>query len=309
MVSSRGKRRKSRYRIFLTIIVVAALLVGVMSVCYWVFCNQAFGDKGLASTKLPSVYEAPSLAITRLKLGQQFANKHSSTADTIVFPCLGCYPLIPNSFETRNKSKQFVGYSAFLDAMQFGERLSSNGIFKPAVFASATHSSRPGIVALRKALSASNSSSVAGEELPAPITSPFYIEYHWWLFPTPATSPTKGMKYTIFAGDFKELIELASKRGFDFMERYFEGLTLALDRSGVNLQENGKDLGSKVIGPHHVLLKAWMSLSCTIAYLSSIKEADAEKLVKCHGYLNRLQQFMNQHLIRYPADWKCLNRA
>lgn len=278
-------RKSGRFLIYFFI--VSLIVIGGLFGIYFLFLGQAFADRGVSENVMPAVVTVGGKSVDVKYYNDKFICSSESKVVDLPPSSVGMFPLLlRNTKNTCNKATDFIGVERFLDAFLYGEA----GIASPAKSSSRenpflTH--HPGLRRLRK---------LARENIPLDRSNAFF----WWMFPLPIATPSRGFTYALFWGDFLELQTAASRRGLDFVELFGEGIDLTLSLNGRRKvdEKEGKEADiHKFNEQDHVFVKAYMSLQCIKLYTNNDQRLLKHELA--------LKAFMNEHIIRYPSDYKC----
>lgn len=270
---------------FVAAIVVIATFFGI----YKLFLGQAFADRGFSENVMPTIVSSKKTDLHRFN--ELFNCKsHSKVVDIPAFS-VGMFPyLLKNTENTCNRAPDFIGVERFLDAFLYGEAgiaKAANAKSKETPFL--TH--HPGLFRLKKMVT---------ENIPLDRSNSFF----WWMFPLPIATPSRGFTYSIFWGDFVELMAAAERRNLDFVKLFGEGIQALLTLNGWIPEDSarqGKQSEKESVHnfseQDHVFVKAYMSLQCVKLYSKDGRLSTHE---------DSLKSFMKQHTIRYPADYNCM---
>lgn len=251
---------------------------------YKVLEGQAFGDRGTAKNAVPTLFSPPlneSKESLMKSVNERFKCTNPHKIDVAHFNPVGMFPyLLQNTLETCNKAADFVGYNKFIDAMLHGEK--HLGIPADSSKSSSYDHHHPGLEILKGLLE-------MGEKFDRS------VEFYWWMFPAPMGIPNRGFAYAIYRGDVEGLQLAAKQRGLVFEDIYLEGLKVFMKFQGWDLETSQNNPNFNYDFKDHIVTKAWISLKCFDEYTNGNFKL----------YRESLEMFMNQKLIRYPADLKC----
>jgi hypothetical protein len=276
---------QKRRKIFVYLLASGIISIIFAFILYKVLESQAFGDRGTAKNVMPTLFTNESKEELIKSINERFKCSSHHEIDVSQFNSVGMFPyLLKNTVETCNKAADFVGYDKFIDAMLHGEK--HLGIPATSSKSASYNHHHPGLEILKNLLE-------RGEKFDRS------VEFYWWMFPVPMGIPNRGFAYAIYQGDLEGLQSAAKSRGLVFENIYLEGIKVFLKFQGWDIETVEKFSNFTYDEKDHIVTKVWISLKCFSEYFD--KEATDAKF-----YKESLEIFMNQKLIRYPTDFKCI---
>lgn len=257
---------------------------------YKFLVGQAFADRGVVENVVPTLYSPRNEEKDQLldSVNERFKCRNQHLIDISHINSIGMFPyLLKNNQNTCNRAADFVGYDGFLDAMLHGEK--HLGIpAKSSKSASYDHH-HPGLEILKKLLDKNEKFDPA-------------VEFYWWMFPIPMGIPNRGFSYAIFQGDYENLKKAAQERDLHFQTIYLDGIKIFLALQGWDTDRAQPLKSSKFSYDErdHIVTKVWISLKCFIEYEGTNENQ------RYLQYKSSLESFMRRNLIRYPADFICI---